>query len=292
MKAAPFVYHRPRTLAEATALLGDLGDDAKVMAGGQSLLPMLAYRLLAPAHVVDIGAVADLSGHRIDDRHLVVQAGVRQRELERSTDVGLALPVLHEVIANIAHAQIRNRGTVCGSLAHADPAAELPTAMVALDATMVASSCHGERRIAAEDFFQFHLTSALQPDEILVEVEIPLAGPDTVGAFLEVSPRKGDFALVGAMAVVSFDGGTVRAGRVVCSGVGATPFRAGGAEAAIAGRALTDETLLDAQVATADGMAATDDVHATAAYRQHVAGVLVRRCLHRIRTERGAVHAR
>lgn len=291
MKAAPFRYHRPSTVDEATRLLAEYGDDAKVLAGGQSLLPMMAYRLLAPGHIVDVGGIDALRGYQLDGDYLVVGAGVRQRELERSADVGLAFPPLHQAIAQIAHVQIRNRGTVCGSLAHADPAAELPSTMVALDATMVTASARGRREIPAAEFFEFYLTSALQPDELLTHVRIPRLTGSTVGAFCEISHRVGDFALVGVMAVVDFAGDRVARSRIVCSGVGPTPFRASEAEAAIADTTLADDVLLDAQGATPEAMVATDDVHATGVYRRHVAGVLVRRCLAQVRSERGAIRA-
>ena len=269
-------------------VLARYGDEAKILAGGQSLVPMLAYRLAAPRLVVDITRVPDLAGFELDGG-LVVRAGATQRALERSLDVGLAFPVLHEAIAHIAHPQIRNRGTLCGSVAHADPAAELPATMVALDATMVVVGPAGTRRIPAEDFFRFHLTTALEPDELLAAVSIPRLGPATSASFLEVAHRRGDFALVGAVVVVSFaEGAGVADCRIVCAGVGPVPFRAARAEEVLRGRALDDEALLEAQWATPAGMEALDDPHATAAYRRHVAGVLVRRALDRIRAEQGA----
>jgi aerobic carbon-monoxide dehydrogenase medium subunit len=291
VKPAPFAYHAPTSLPEATALLAAHGEDAKVLAGGQSLVPMLAFRLVTPGHLVDIGRVAGLSGYSLDEGELRIRAGVRQREIERSAEVGFAFPVLHEAIAHVAHTAIRNRGTVCGSLAHADPAAELPAVMVALRATMVAEGPDGRREIPAEEFFLFHLTSALRPDEILTEVRVPRpAGALTFGAFDEVSRRRGDFALVGVAAVVRFDGRRVADCRIVCSGVGATPFLATAAAGAVLGTDLADDVLLDAQRATGSGMHPSDDIHATAGYRRQVAGVLVRRCLTRIRAEQGAVH--
>jgi len=288
VKPSPLTYHRPESLAEAMALLSEYGDEAKVIAGGQSLMPMLAFRLIAPRHLVDIGRVTELAGYRLDDRELSVRARVSQRDLERAPDVGFAFPVLHEAIANVAHVQIRNRGTVCGSLAHADPAAEMPATMVALDATMVARSAAGRRMIPAAEFFQFHLTSALEPDEILTEVRIPRQ--PAVGAFLEISRRKGDFALVGAAVVAQFEDDRVSSCRIVCSGVGPVPFRAYAAERVVLGTTLQDEAVMDARRWAGDGMDVADDFHASADYRRQVAGVLVWRCLLKIRKERGAVH--
>jgi len=288
VKAAPFAYHSPTSLAEATALLTEHGDEAKVLAGGQSLLPMLAYRLVTPAHVVDIGRISELAGYHLDGSGLRIRAGARQRDLERSADVGLAFPILHDAIASIAHVQIRNRGTVCGSLAHADPAAELPAVMSALDAVMIAASQAGRREIPAADFFLFHLTTALEPTEILTEVRVPLQAPGTVGAFAEVSRRTGDFALAGVAAVAHATDGYIDHCRIVCSGVGSTPLRARAAEEAVRGTALDDSVLLDAQRLTGQDVHPVGDIHATADYRRHVAGVLVRRCLAAIRSQWGA----
>lgn len=294
MKPAPFTYHAPTSLPEATALLAAHGEDAKVLAGGQSLLPMLALRLVTPEHLVDIGRVAELAGYVLDDRELQIRACARQRDIERSAEVGFAFPVLHEALAHVAHAVIRNRGTVCGSLAHADPAAELPAAMVALRAAMVAQGPAGRREIPAEEFFQFHLTTALMPDEILTEVRVPRPADAsaTVGAFAEVTRRQGDFALAGVAAVVRFDDGQVADCRIVCSGVGSVPFLAVAAGDAVIGTDLGDDVLLDAERATGSGMQPSDDIHASATYRRQVAGVLVRRCLTKIRAERGVLHDR
>ncbi|HSE54273.1 MAG TPA: xanthine dehydrogenase family protein subunit M [Nocardioidaceae bacterium] len=288
MKLAPVTYHSPTSIAEATALLAEHSDDAKVIAGGQSLIPMLSYRLASPAHLIDIARIDELAGFSLDGDELRIRARATQREVERSPDIGLAFPVLHEAISNIAHVQIRNRGTVCGSLAHADAAAELPATMVALSASMVVQSVDGRREIPAEEFFQFHLTSALEPHELLVEVRIPRMSKGTVATFLEVTHRRGDFALVGTAVLATFrDSGHVEDARIVCSGVGSTPVRVRAAEDVIRATRLDDDVLLDAQRATSGAIAATSDIHATAAYREQVAGVVVRRCLHKIRAQRG-----
>lgn len=288
MKLAPLTYHSPASVAEATDLLAEFGDDAKVIAGGQSLIPMLSYRLIHISHLVDIARIEELAGFGLDDGALRIRARATQRELERSLDVGIAFPILHEAIANIAHVQIRNRGTVCGSLAHADPTAELPTAMVALSASMVVRSAQGEREIPAEDFFVFHLTSALESTEILVETRIPPLAQRTFGSFAEVTHRKGDFALVGVAAVARFDADNrVEDCRVVCSGVGPTPLRADPAEALLRGNRLDDALVLDAQEAVRACVDAADDVHASAGYRRSVAGTLARRCLNHIRAQQG-----
>ncbi len=292
MKPAPFRYHAPITLPEALSLLGELGDDAKILAGGQSLLPMLGYRLMAPAHLVDIGRISELRGWELDDMGLRIRAMARQRDIELDPDIGLRFPILHSALANVAHAQIRNRGTVCGSLAHADPAAELPATMVALDATMVLERAGGGRRaVPAAEFFQFHFTTAVETGELLAEVHLPDPGPGRLGAFLEVSHRKGDFALVGVATVVGTEGDRVKSARIVCSGVAPTPFVASAAEEALTGRPLDDATMLAAQYATGEGMSPTDDFHAEGDYRRRIAGVLVRRSLDVIRSQQGVLSA-
>lgn len=291
MKPARFRYLSPTSQPEALELLADLGDDAKVLAGGQSLLPMLGYRLAAPGYLLDIGRIPGLRGWDLDDRGLTIRAMARQRQIELDPDIGLRFPILHAALANVAHAQIRNRGTVCGSLAHADAAAELPATMVALDATMVLESSAGTREVPAAEFFEFHFTTALQPAELLTGVRIPDPGPGCLGAFVEISHRKGDFALVGVAVMVRSDGDRVRDARIVCSGVASAPFVATGAQDAVRGRVLGDDVLLDAQYTTGQGMSPPDDFHADSAYRKQVAGVLVRRALDSIRSQQGVPSA-
>jgi carbon-monoxide dehydrogenase medium subunit len=291
MKPPSFQYHAPGSLPEALSLLSDYGDGAKILAGGQSLMPMLNFRLVAPAHLIDITRINDLCAAPLNSTELCIGAGVRQRALERSPEIKLAIPLLHQAISNIAHAQIRNRGTICGSLAHADPAAELPTTMVALGATMVVASSSGTRVVPAADFFRYHFTTDLGPAELLKEVRVPIPETGTVGAFLEIAHRQGDFALVGAAVWTLFDSnGAVADCRVVCSGVAPIPVRAARAEEAIVAGGISDEALRDAQYATSSSVNPTDDIHATAAYRQDVVGVLVRRCLESIRSQRGALN--
>ncbi len=291
MKPARFRYLSPTSQPEAVQLLGELGDDAKVLAGGQSLLPMLGYRLAAPGYLLDIGRISELQGWDLDDRGLTIRAMARQRQIELDPDIGLRFPILHAALANVAHAQIRNRGTVCGSLAHADAAAELPATMVALGATMVIESSAGTREVPAAEFFEFHFTTALQPGELLTGVRIPDLGPGSLGAFVEISHRKGDFALVGVAVIVDSDGDRVRDARIVCSGVAPRPFVATGAQDAVRGRVLDDDVLLDAQYATGEGMSPPDDFHADSAYRKQVAGVLVRRALDSISSQQGVLSA-
>ncbi|MCU1374929.1 MAG: molybdopterin dehydrogenase FAD-binding protein [Actinomycetia bacterium] len=249
MKPAPFDYVAPTTVEEVVALLAEHGDDAKIVAGGQSLLPMMALRLARPAVLVDIGGVESL--RRV--RPGAIGAGVTQSTLERDR----VHPLLAEVLPLIAHPAIRNRGTIGGSLAHADPAAELPAVAVLCDAELVVVGPAGERVIPAADFFESYLTTALAADEVLTEIRFP-AHERTGFAFREVSRRHGDFALVGAGARVTVDAaGDVVDQRLVFIGVGGTPVVA------------EDASQLDPP----------DDVHASAAYRKHVAGVLARDAL-------------
>lgn len=288
MKVAPFRYHRPSTLSEALDLLEDLGDTAKVLAGGQSLLPMMAYRLVTPTDLVDIGRIVELRGWDLDDSGLRIHAMARQRQVELDPDIGLRFPVLHHALEKVAHVQIRNRGTVCGSLAHADSAAELPALMVALGSTFVVASAKRRRHLAAADFFKFHFTTAVEAGELLTDVIVPDPGPGHHASFMEVSRRRGDFAIVGAAVVVKMSEGRVRTARVVCSGVAPTPFLVTSAAEAVVGSDLGDAALLDAQYATSRSVDPPDDFHATGDYRRQLAGVLVRRCFMQIRGDQGA----
>ncbi len=289
MKPSPFVYHRPEDAAHAFELLAELGDDAKVLAGGQSLVPLLALRLASPAHLVDIGHIAafgalDVALH--PSEVVVVGANVTQRAAELDARVATHVPLLADALPLIAHPQIRNRGTVCGSIAHADPAAELPAVAVALDATMIARSCRGERRIAAADFFVSYLDTALAPDEVLVAVEFAGAPRRSGAAFREISRRHGDFAVVGVAVSVTLDVDMRMADvRIVFSGVGPLPTRARAAEATLRGNIPSDDAFVSGARDATSALDPSGDIHATAAYRTHVAGVLVQRAL-RVACER------
>src|SRR5260370_28956604 len=203
MKPPRFQYCAPRKLDEALALLGQYGPDAKVLAGGQSLVPLLNMRLAAPAYLVDINRIAALNYIHAEDGCLAVGAAARQRQVERSALVRQQFPLLVEVVQHIGHMQIRNRGTIAGSIAHADPAAELPALLACLNGEVLAQSSHGERVIKAEEFFTGYLSTALEPGEMLTEVRFPLIAPQAGWAFMEFARRSGDYALVGAAAVVT-----------------------------------------------------------------------------------------
>ena len=280
MKSPPFDYLAPRSVDEALAVLREHGDEAKVLAGGQSLIPILALRLAHPAVLIDIGGIETL-GEIADNGVLTIGAGVTQRRAERSAMVSSACPLLAATLPQIAHPQIRNRGTIGGSVAHADPAAELPAVMLALDAVMTIRGAAGARQVAAADFFRSYLETAIAADELLVDVRLPVAGASGVGsAFQEISRRHGDFALAGAATQVTLDdGGRVRSARIAFCGVAATPVGADVATAALVGRVLDEAIIAEiAQLAAAD-LDPPSDVHATGAYRKHIAGVLASRTL-------------
>src|SRR5438270_6935748 len=231
-----FCYHRPGTVEQAVGLLVEYGADAKVLAGGQSLVPLLALRLSHPAHLVDIGRVAGLDTVDAGPGGFTVGAGVRHAAVERSPLTGRAAPLVAAAMPHIGHRAIRNRGTVCGSLAHADPAAELPAVTLAVDAEMVVRSAAGERSIPAAGFFLGYLSSALDDTELLTAVRFPPWPPSTGGSVAEISRRHGDYALVGLVAVVGL-GGAGRVERAALSffGAGATPVRVPEAERVLVG---------------------------------------------------------
>jgi carbon-monoxide dehydrogenase medium subunit len=281
MKPAPFEYYAPAGRAEALALLAEHGGEAKILAGGQSLVPSMNFRLAQPAILVDLNGVADLFGIREGaDGGVVIGAMTRQRTVERSPLIAARAPLVAETMPHIAHPQIRNRGTFGGSLAHADPAAELPALAVALDAQLRAQRAGGDRLIPAAEFFQALFTTALEPEEILVEVVIPPLPARTGTAFEEVARRHGDYALAGAAAVVTLDeAGAVAASRLVFLSIGDVPVEATSVTAALQGQAPTAAAIAEAARAVDAGIEPNADIHATAAYRRHLAQVLARRTL-------------
>jgi CO/xanthine dehydrogenase FAD-binding subunit len=226
MKPAAFEYHPADSVATALTLIAELGIDGKLLAGGQSLVPAMNFRLARPAHLIDLNPVRDLAYIVADGSTLRVGAMTRQRDVELSRAVATGWPLLWSAIRYIGHVQIRNRGTIGGSLAHADPAAELPAALVALDASLLLRRRSGERRVKAADFFVHYMTTVLEPDEMITEVRIPRRAEGIGHSFLEISRRHGDFALVGLATVVEVDGAhRVTDATLVFSGVGPTPKR-------------------------------------------------------------------
>src|SRR5437660_1414696 len=291
MKPAPFDYFAPATLDEALALLAEHGGDAKPLAGGQGLLPAMNFLLARPAVLVDLNRISEL-GYVRAESGVAIGAMTRQRVVERSDVVARAAPLLAEALPSIAHPQIRNRGTVGGSIAHADPSAELPAVMLALEARFRAQGSTGERSIPAAEFFKGMLETALAPGELLIEIALPPLPARSGTAFLEVARRHGDYALVGVAGVVTLDPrGRCQSARIACLSVGDGPVLLSEAGKLLAGQSPSEELLR----AAADAAATRDidppsDIHASAAYRRQLARVLTRRALAR-GYEHGTAHS-
>jgi CO/xanthine dehydrogenase FAD-binding subunit len=279
VKPAPFEYDDPATTEEAVALLADRGDEAKVLAGGQSLVPLLNFRLARPDRLVDVNRVSELDYLRIDGDVLRIGALTRHSALERSADVAARAPLLTDAVRLVGHVQIRNRGTVGGSAAHADPAAELPVAFAALGASFRARSTAGERTIPVDDFFVTHLTTALQPDELLTEIEVPLPPAGTGAALVEFSRRHGDFALGGAAVLLELDDGACRSCSIALLAAAPTPLRARAAEELLAGRKVDERAVADAAAAAVADVHPTGDIHGSSDYRRGLVEAMVRRAL-------------
>jgi carbon-monoxide dehydrogenase medium subunit len=261
-------------------VLREHGDEGKILAGGQSLVPLLALRLARPAALIDLARVPDLAELTVSDGSLTIGAMVRERHAERSPLVHQHVPLLAEALPLIGHPAIRIRGTVGGSLAHADPSAELPAVALALDAEFVARSAdRGERSIPANAFFLGFFTTALAPDEVLVHVRFPAAKAGTGVAFEEAARRHGDFAMVGAATSVTVEQGQITDARIALISVAATPLRRSEAERRLVGSPGAADDIEAAAAIAADGLAPASDNHGTSAHRRHVAGVLVRRAL-------------
>jgi len=283
MKPAPFDYYRPKSVAEALALLSEHGSDAKPLAGGQSLIPAMNFRLATPSVLVDLNALAELSYVEDTAGGLRIGGMARQRAVERSPAIARRFPLIAETMPHIAHPAIRNRGTVGGSLAHADPAAELPSVMVALEATFVVSGKTGVRDVSASDFFVGLFSTALQPGELLTEIRVPAPQGRMGFAFQEVSRRHGDFALVGVAASVRLDAaGRCAAARIALLSVGDRPMLAEQAGRSLTGQAPDAESIrAAAHAASTADIDPPSDIHASARYRRQLANVLTRRTLER-----------
>lgn len=281
MKAAAFDYVAPRCLDEALSVLARHGGDAKLLAGGQSLAPVLALRLASPALLIDLNRVSGLARIEIGATGLVsAGAMVRSRTLELSPELARAQPLIHAAMPWVAHVQIRNRGTLGGSLSHADPSAELPAVAIACGATMVLQSTRGSREVSADNFFQGLFSTALLPDEILTGVRFPAWPRQRRHGFIEMSRRHGDYAMVGvALGLDVDDHGRVADARVVLFGAGDTPWRARGVEAALSGEPAVHGLARRAAAFATDGLDPRSDHQASAEYRRELARVLVRRAL-------------
>jgi carbon-monoxide dehydrogenase medium subunit len=281
MKPPRFAYHDPRARSEALALLETYTDDAKILAGGQSLVPLLNMRLAQPTHLLDINRLPDLAYIREENGGLAIGALTRQCDIERSSLVRTLCPLLAQAIPFIGHSPIRSRGTIGGSLAHADPAAELPAVLVALGGYIRAESHTGNRQIPADSFFISQLQTSLAPNELLTEAWFPVALPRTGTAFIEISRRHGDFALVGVAAQLSLlENDTISAAHLALLGVAPTPLHAQAAEASLLGKQPDEEAFANAANQTIADLDPDSDLHASAEYRRDVAGVLINRALH------------
>ena len=289
MKPPKFDYHAPASVEEAIALLARYGGEAKVLAGGQSLMPLLNFRLSRPAALVDLNGIGSLAYIREDDGQLRFGAMTRQRAIEFSPVVRRRLPLLTEATALVGHLPIRTRGTIGGSIAHADPSAEYPAVLTALDGTVVARGPRGERTLRPAELFQSYLSTSLGPDEILVEVRLPAMPPGAGFAFEELSRRHGDFAIAGIAAMLVGEGGHCATARLATAGAGPVPTRLRAAEEILEREGLADAAIDAAARRAAELVDPDSDIHASAEYRRHLVGVLSGRALRRARTRMGGI---
>lgn len=275
-----FEYYAAGSVDEAVELLQKHGDEARVLAGGHSLIPAMKLRLADPPVLVDISGIEDLSYIEANGDHIAIGAGTTHHDIASSPVLAEGWTALSEAASGIGDVQVRNRGTIGGALVHADPAADLPPVMLALDARMVARGPDGERVIDGADFYLAIFTTTLNPGEILTEVRIPRGSGAAGSAYLKLARKASDFAVVGAAAWLQLDeDGACSAARVAMTGVSDVPYRAEGVEEMLAGKTLDDETLREACARAAEGVEVVGDVHASADYRRAVAGVYARRAL-------------
>jgi carbon-monoxide dehydrogenase medium subunit len=280
VKPAPFAYWDPHDLESALAFLAEHAEDSSLLAGGQSLMPLLNMRLVRPEYLVDLNGVSELGRVQRENGALRVGALCRQDALLRSSVVREACPLLAKALPHVGHTAIRYRGTLGGSLAHADPAAELPAVAVAADAEITLQSSSGERTIPAGDFFRTHLTTAIEPGEILTEVRVPLRPAGHTGtAVIELARRHGDFALVGVAVELTLSAGTIGTARICAFGVDQVPRRLGDVESLLVGESPGEELLAQAAATAARAVEPTSDMHASAEYRRRMCGVLAGRAL-------------
>lgn len=281
MKPPKFEYFAPETVEDAVALMADLGEDARFIAGGQSLVPMLNFRVAAPSALIDLNRIAALRAIRIEDNgDLYLGAMVRSREIETDPAIGAANPLLQAAATHIAHVQIRNRGTIGGSLAHADPAAELPGIALACGAVIRLQGPDGSRSVAAHDFFDGIFSTAAGDGEAVTGIVFPAWPEARRWAFREISRREGDFAMIGVAAWFDLDGnGAISSAALAAIGAGDTPLRLPSAESALIGRPPDDDAFAEAAAAGIADLQPGSDIHATAEYRREVGGVLIGRVL-------------
>ncbi|MYE91385.1 xanthine dehydrogenase family protein subunit M [Candidatus Poribacteria bacterium] len=274
-----FEYFTPTALNEALSLLQEHGDDAKVLAGGHSLIPTMKLRLAEPAVIIDIGRIGGLKGISESDGKLVIGALTTHHELESSDLVQQRVPLLAQTASEIGDVQVRNKGTIGGSLAHADPAADWPATILALDADLQIAGPNGERTVKATDFFQGLYETDLGDDEILTAIHVSIPDANTKGTYLKLHQVASGFALTGVAVVLTKSGETCQSVSVGITGVSDTPYRASGVESALTGSALTADNIAAAAARAADGITALEDIHASEAYRQNLAQVYTRRAI-------------
>jgi CO/xanthine dehydrogenase FAD-binding subunit len=281
MKPAPFRYVAARTIEQALQLKAEFGDEARFLAGGQSLVPTMNFRLTQPAVLIDINPLADVAGVKNGaPEHLRIGALTRYRTLERDATVAAHLPLIEEALPHIAHPQIRNRGTIGGNLAHADPASEMPAIVLTLGGKLHAQSVRGDRWIDAADFFVGALTTALESDEMLTEIELPVAPPRSAACFMEVSRRRGDFAMIGVACIVQIDeNGRCSAARIGLCNAGDGPVFAAEASDSLVGT-MIDKPAIDAAAGLIQrAIDPGGSIHASKEFQRHLAGVLTGRAL-------------
>ncbi len=278
----PFEYHIAHSLEDALRLVAQFGAEGKILAGGHSLVPLMKFRLAAPKYLVDIGRLGDLKYIREDGENIEIGALTTHYQIESSEILKVKCPLLPETAAEIGDVQVRNRGTIGGSIAHADPAGDWPAPIVTLDAQIKAISTRGERWIAARDLFVELLTTALEADEIVTAVRVPALGTRTGSAYLKLRHPASGYAMVGIATVVSLDEqGHIAQARVGVTGVGPKAYRAAAVEEALHGKAASTKRLAEASAHAADGIEVNSDLYASAEYRSHLAGIYTRRALER-----------
>jgi CO/xanthine dehydrogenase FAD-binding subunit len=279
LKPAGFEYHRPRALDDALGLLKQFGEEGKILAGGQSLLPLMNFRLAQPAHLIDINFIEGLDYVRSENGRVKIGCLARQSRLLGDPLIKQRCPLLADALAQVGYEQTRNRGTFCGSLAHADPAAELPAVLVALDGIITVRSAAAARNIAARDFFVSYLTTAMSSDEIIVESSLPEMSPRAGSAFMEFTRRFGDFAIVGVAALLVLNDHEIGDVRVALTGVGDKPWRERGLEEKLLGEKPSVELFAKIGSEVAMRIEPGSDIHASASYRRSLAKVLTKRAL-------------
>ena len=279
MKPAEFQYHRPRSTDEALSLLKEFGEDGKILAGGQSLMPLMNFRLAQPAHLVDINFIGGLDYIKSENGSLKIGCLARQSRVLDEPLVQSCCPLLAQALTYVGYEQIRNRGTVCGSLAHADPAAELPAVLLALDGSVTVGNSTETREITARDFFQSYLTTALASDEMVLEASIPAQPARSGSSFVEFARRFGDFAIVGVAVMLVASKDEIADARIALTGVGDKPWRERKLEVTLIGKRASPELFSRTANELAASISPSSDIHASASYRKSLAGVLTQRAL-------------